>query len=105
MFYAGVLRRLKDRVRQVRLEIVDDWIFHHDNAPSHTSFVECEVSARNKIATLLQPPYSPDVVPSEKDMKGNRYGTVKEVQADSMRISKSITMSEFQGAYDAIKSQ
>jgi len=84
-----VLRRLKFRVRRVRPEIADDWILHQDNAPSHTSFVASEVLAKNKIATMPQPPYSSDLAPSDfffgprmkSDMKGDRSGTVEEVHA------------------------
>jgi len=72
-------------------------------APSHTSFVASEVLARNKIVTMPRPPYSPDLTPSDfflfprmkRDMKGNRYGTVEEVQAAPTRVLRSIPVSEF----------
>ncbi len=36
-FYKDVLERLRKRVQQVRTDIADDWLLHHDNAPAHTA--------------------------------------------------------------------
>ena len=36
-FYKDVLERLRKRVRRVRMDIADDWVLHHDNAPAHTA--------------------------------------------------------------------
>ena len=41
VFYAAVIRRLKDRVRRVRPELKDGWVLHHDNAPVHNCFDRC----------------------------------------------------------------
>jgi hypothetical protein len=39
-YYCDVLRRLRENVRRLCAEIwrQKDWLLHHDNAPSHTSF-------------------------------------------------------------------
>lgn len=54
ILYTEVLCNLKDRVHHVWSEIPDDGILHHDNGPSHMS-----------LKILLQPYYSPDLVPSD----------------------------------------
>jgi len=36
-FYKNVLERLPKRVQRVRTDIADDWVLHHDNAPTHTA--------------------------------------------------------------------
>lgn len=110
-FYLQVLRRLKARVSRVRPEIAEDWILHHDNAPSHTCFVVSQFLAKNKVATLNQPPYSPDLAPSDfflfprlkKDLKGRRFDDVAAVQMATTTGLSSIPVSEFQGAYESWK--
>ena len=64
-FYCGVLKRLRDRIRRVRREILDKWILHHDNAPSHTAFIVADLLVKMGVTTLPQPPYSPDVAPPD----------------------------------------
>jgi len=65
VFYAAVIRRLKDRVRRVRAELKDGWVLHHDNVPVHNCFAVTEILTRNDIATLPQPPCSPELAPSD----------------------------------------
>lgn len=106
-YYADVIRRLKDRVHRVRPEKKDDWVLHHDNAPVHTCLAVAQILARNNVATLPQPPYSPDLAPSDfflfprmkKDLKGKRFGTVAAVQEASTKVLNSIPVDEFQDAF------
>jgi hypothetical protein len=39
-YYCDVLRRLRENVKRLRPELwrQKNWLLHHDNAPSHTSF-------------------------------------------------------------------
>jgi transposase len=61
------------------------WLLHHDNALSHTS-----VLAKNKIAVIPRPPYSPDLAPCDiflflkmkLKLKGCRFDTSEEIQAE-----------------------
>ena len=41
------------------------WLLHHDNAPAHNAFGIWEFLAKNNIAVLEQPPYSPDLAPCD----------------------------------------
>ena len=45
--------------------ILDKWILHHDNAPSHTAFIVADLLVKMGVTTLPQPPYSPDVAPPD----------------------------------------
>ena len=73
-YYVDVLERLRKRVIRVRKNIGATWVLHHDNAPSHTSLRVREFLAKHNVATLPQPPYSPDLaladfffVPEDQD--------------------------------------
>ena len=59
------LRRLMCSVREKRRELWEtrSWLLHHDNAPAHNTSEIREFLAKNNIAVLKQPPYSPDLVP------------------------------------------
>jgi hypothetical protein len=63
-FYCDVLRRLCENVRRRRPELWREqtWLLHHDIAPSHT-FLTQQFLAKNKMAVIPHPPYSPDLVP------------------------------------------
>ena len=65
--YKDILRRLMQSVREKRQELWDEksWVLHHDNAPSHNALSIREFLAKNNIAVMDQPPYSPDLVPCD----------------------------------------
>jgi hypothetical protein len=48
-YYCGVLRRLHEDVPRLRLKLwrQKNWLLHHDNAPSHTSFFTKEHLTKN----------------------------------------------------------
>lgn len=43
------------------LEVSNTWRLHHDSPPSHTAFFVTEYLEKHCLATLSQPPYSPDL--------------------------------------------
>ena len=45
-FYKDILERLRKRVQRVRTDIADNWVLHHDNAPSHTALAIREFMAK-----------------------------------------------------------
>nr|XP_012143528.1 PREDICTED: putative uncharacterized protein FLJ37770 [Megachile rotundata] len=102
-FYAEVLERLRLKVRRVRREIANSWMLHHDNAPSHTSLIVRQILTKHNITTLPQPPYSPDMAPSDfflfprikRSLKGHRFGTIEAVQAASTECLNSLTLADF----------
>jgi hypothetical protein len=56
-YYCDVLRRLSENVRRLRPELwrQKNWLLHHDNAPSHVSFVSREVLTKNMTIVPHQP--------------------------------------------------
>ena len=110
-YYKEVLQRLNHRVTRVRKEIQTSWKLHHDNAQSHTAFVVTSYLTRIGVATIPQPPYSPDLAPAnfflfprlKRELKRHHLGTLKNVQTTTTTLLNSIPAEEFQGAYAAWK--
>ena len=88
--YIQTLRKLKARILRMRPGLpMQRVLFHHDNAPSHTSAKTRETIASIGWTTLPHPPYSPDLAPSDyhlfgplkSDMKGIRHEDDNELKA------------------------
>ena len=78
-YYLAVLRRLREAIRRKRPDLwaENSWIFHHDNAPSHSSLIVTEFLAKHETKVIAQPPYSPDLAPCDFSCFQNsniRYG-------------------------------
>ena len=67
VYYAGLLQRLSDDVKKILPRLAKKRIlFHHDNAPAHSSVVA--VAKINELEFKLSPqppPYSPDLACSD----------------------------------------
>jgi len=53
------------REKRRRLWETRAWLLHHDNALAHNALGIREFLAKNNIAVLGQPPYSPDLAPCD----------------------------------------
>ena len=82
VYYAKVLRKLKKALIQKRPGKVHRGIlFHHDNAPAHSSALARDVLRNFRWQILPHPPYSPDLAPSDfflfpklkEHLKGTRF--------------------------------
>lgn len=112
-FYVNVLDRLRKRILRVRPDIADSWKLHHDNAPCHTALLVREFLANHRVATLPHPPYSPDIAPADfflfprlkRDLKGNRFSSVENIQGAVTASLKGISEREFQKAYEQWESR
>lgn len=108
-----VLKRLNHRVTRVRPEIRSSWRLHHENAPSHTTFVVNSNLTRISVSTVPQPSYSPNVAPADfflfprvkRELKGKHLETLDNIQRTTTRCLNSIPQSGFQRAYDAWKTR
>uniref|UniRef100_A0A8B9ZR44 Transposase n=1 Tax=Anas zonorhyncha TaxID=75864 RepID=A0A8B9ZR44_9AVES len=113
VFYVEVLTRLRKRIACVRPAIVNNWQLHHDNVPGHTAFHVEEYLAQHKVATLPQPPYSPDLAPPDfflfpriKSMlKGKHHASVEALQEAMMMELNSIPVQVFLEAYENWKTR
>jgi histone-lysine N-methyltransferase SETMAR len=95
-FYCDVFRRKRENVRRRRPELWKEqtWLLHHDKIPSHTSVQTQQFLAEQKMAVIPHPPYSPDSAPCDfflfpkmkLKLKGRRFDTIEEIQAESQRV-------------------
>ncbi|UYV66476.1 hypothetical protein LAZ67_4001822 [Cordylochernes scorpioides] len=65
--YLGVLRRLREAIRQKRPVQwrSKSWILHHDNAPAHKALKISKFLQDHSTTVFPQPPYSPDLAPCD----------------------------------------
>jgi hypothetical protein len=86
----------------VRKDIAANWWLHHSNAPSHTSLLVREFLAKHHVATLPQPPYSPNLAPADFFLfKGRRFESIPAIQAAVTTALNELPVEAFEGAYRA----
>lgn len=112
-FYCEVLKRLRESIRRKRPDkwLSNDWFLHHDNAPSHTALVVRQFLASKNITVIPHPPYSPDLAPCDyflfpklkSRMKGRRFDTVEEIQAEAQEVLNALTPGDFQRGMESWK--
>lgn len=105
-YYLTVLRRLRDAIRRKRPELwaEKNWIFHHDNAPSHSAYIVCDYLAKHETRVIAQPPYSPDMAPCDfflfpklkYPLRGKRHETTDEIKKNAMKELKAIPAEAYQ---------
>jgi len=96
------------RIQRVRMDIADDWVLHHDNAPAHTVLSVREFLGKKNIPVLPHPPYSPDLAPCDfylfpklkSKMKGHHFGTMENIQNIVTDELHTITENDFRYCYD-----
>ena len=109
-YYLEVMRRLREAIRKKRPELWknNSWILHHDNAPAHSSLLVRDFLAKTNTTVMPQPPYSPDLAPSDfflfpklkKPMKGHRFSTIEEIKTASLKELKAIPQNDYQKCFD-----
>ena len=103
-FYCEVLRQLRENVKQKRPEMWKNgnWLLHHGNAAAHTSLVR-EFLTKKNMTTVPHPAYSPDLAPCDfyvflkmkLQLKGQRFVSIEEVQAESQQVLNTLTPADF----------
>jgi hypothetical protein len=84
-----------------------NWLLHHDNAPSHTSFFTREFLTKNNTTVIPHPPYSPDLAPCDFSLfprlkiklKGRRFDTIEVNEAESQAVLNTLTEYDNQDAF------
>jgi histone-lysine N-methyltransferase SETMAR len=97
-FYCDVLKRLRENMRRKRPDKwrTNNWLLHQDKAPAHTALAVQQFLASKNITVVPHPPYSPDLAPcdffffpkTKIKLKGQRFDTVEEIQAESQKVLK-----------------
>ena len=108
-FYVEVLRRLRENVRRKRPDQWQNntWLLHHDNAPAHAALLTRRFLTDNNMTVVPHPPYSPDLAPSDfflfpklkMKLKGRRFQTVEEIQAESQAVLNTLRENDFQECF------
>ena len=86
----------------------NSWFLHHDNAPSHSALFLRDHFAKNSTHIVPQPTYSPDLAPYDfwlfpklkRPLRGHRFDTIEEIQAESKKTLKAIPEIEFHKCSD-----
>lgn len=89
-YYAALLQRLSEEIKTKRPHLAKKKVlFHHDNAPAHTSMIAMSKIHDLRFELLPHPPYSPDLAPCDyhlfpnlkKWLGGQRFSNNEEVIA------------------------
>lgn len=110
-YYLGVMRRLREAIRQKRKDLWanNSWILYNDNAPSHSAIIIREFLTKNGTNTIQQPSNSPDLAPCDfflfdrvkKPLRGTRFNSRKEVMEKSKTALMAIPTIEFQKCFES----
>ena len=111
LVYINILRHLMHSVREKSREQwqTRSWLLHHDNAPAHNALGIRGSLAKNNIAVLEQPPYSPDLAPCDfflfpklkEVIKGTRFQDSEVIKTALMRELQVIPEESFQECVEA----
>jgi len=80
-----------------------NWLLHHDNVPAHTSLIVREFLTKINMSTVPHPAYSPDLAPCDfyvfpkmkLQLKGRRFASIEEVQAESQQVLNTLMPADF----------
>lgn len=92
VYYSSLLDRLRTELQEKRPRLAHKRVlFHHDNAPAHTSGIAAAKLMEVGFQLVSHPPYSPDLAPSDyylfpnmkKWLAGKRFYSNEEVIAET----------------------
>jgi len=99
---------LRDAVRRKRRDKWQgEWCLHHDNEPSHISLVVQQFLAEKIISLITQPPYSPDLAPSDfwlfptlkMGLKRTRFATMEDIKWNATAELRKIPKEAFRRCF------
>ncbi|XP_071081533.1 histone-lysine N-methyltransferase SETMAR-like [Haliotis cracherodii] len=65
-YYVELLRQLREQIKVTRRgKLTKGVLYHHDNAPAHTTLIAMAKIHECSFELLQHPPYSPDLAPSD----------------------------------------
>jgi histone-lysine N-methyltransferase SETMAR len=97
-YYESVLRKLTKALAEKRPgKLHQRVLFHHDNAPAHSSHQTRAVLREFRWEIIRHPPYSPDLAPSDfflfpnlkKSLKGTHFSSVDDAKKTALTWLKS----------------
>ena len=103
-----LLERLRNDVRRKWPEkLANGFIFHHDNAPCHTSLLVRKFLSNKNIMVYPHPPYSPNLAPCDfwlfpkvkMTVKGKRLVSIQDIEAATTVQLKTLEKEDFQNCF------
>jgi transposase len=101
------LKRLKEDIRRKHSDKwqKNNWFLHHDKAPAHTLLVVDQFLTSKNITVMPHPLYSPDLAPCDLflfpkmklRLKGRRFDTTEQIDAESQEVIDTHIFENFQG--------
>jgi hypothetical protein len=76
-----------------------NWLLHHDNTPSHTSFFTREFLTRNNMTVVPHPPNFSLFPKLKIKLKGLHFNTIEVIEAESQVVLNTFTKHDFQDAF------
>ena len=104
-YYVEVLREFRKRFRRKKPALFKSgqWHFHQDNASVHNSILVTDYLIKMGIKTVPQPPYSPDLGPSDfwlfPKLTGCRYERIEEMKEAVTKVIDTLTQEDIHGAF------
>ena len=97
-YYEAVLKKLKSALIKKRSgKLHAGILFHHDNAPAHTSRAVRALLSEFRWEILPHPPYSPDLAPSDFFLFPNLKNHLKGTRFSSLDDAKNATKTYLRG--------
>jgi len=109
VFYGEVLKRLQKNVRRKQSDQWrnNTWLLHHDNEPAHAALLPRRFLTDNNMTVVPYPPYSHDLANGDfflfpklkMKLKGRRFQTSEENQAESQAVLNTLRENDFQECF------
>jgi hypothetical protein len=96
MFHGSCMKIAKTLPRKLTTK---NWLLHHDNAPTHTSFFIREFFTQNNMTVISQPPYLPLFLHLKINLKGCHFDATEVIEAESQVVLNHLTEHYFQDSF------
>jgi len=113
-YYAELLDKLNDEIKKKRLHMAKKKVlYHHDNAPSHTSLKAMAKLDQLRFELVAHPPYSPDLAPSDyylfpnlkRWLQGKRFTSNEEVIAETEAYFEGLDVSYYRKGIEMLENR
>jgi hypothetical protein len=82
-----------------------NWLLHHNNAQSHTSFFTREFFTKSNITVISNPPYISLFPWLKIKVKGCHFDTIEVIEAELQVMLNTLTEDDFQDTFEKIDSR
>jgi hypothetical protein len=100
-YYYDALRLLRENEGRLRPELwrQKNWLLHHSDAPSHTSFFAREFFTKNNKTVVPHPPYFSLFLRLKIKLKRRHFDTIEVIEAESQAMLDTLTERDLQDAF------